>query len=79
MPGMRPSERVPFTTIDKRPRLSMPNGERIIVWPILALEVWNIDRAMARMVISPPQGFRKHRIIQIGHGTNMGCGLDSGG
>ena len=53
MPGMRPSERVPFTTIDKRPRLSMPNGERIIVWPILALEVWNIDRAMARMVISP--------------------------
>ena len=56
MPGMRPSERVPFTTIDKRPRLSMPNGERIIVWPILALEVWNIDRAMARMVISPPQG-----------------------
>ena len=56
MPGMKPTERVPFTTIDKRPRLSMPNGERIIVWPILALEVWNIDRAMARMVISPPQG-----------------------
>ena len=56
MVGMKPGERIEFSTIEKRPILTLPDGGRIIVWPILALEVWNIDRAMARMVISPPQG-----------------------
>ena len=54
--GMKPGERVDYTSIDKRPKLSLPNSGKIIIWPILALEVWNIERAMARMVISPPQG-----------------------
>ncbi|HZN28939.1 MAG TPA: polysaccharide deacetylase family protein [Xanthobacteraceae bacterium] len=27
-----------------------------MVWPVLALEEWDISRPMARMVISPPQG-----------------------
>ena len=54
--GMKPGERVDYTLIDKRPKLSLPNSGKIIIWPILALEVWNIERAMARMVISPPQG-----------------------
>ena len=54
--GMNPGERVDYTLIDKRPKLSLPNSGKIIIWPILALEVWNIERAMARMVISPPQG-----------------------
>ena len=54
--GMKPGERVDYTLIDKRPKLSFPNSGKIIIWPILALEVWNIERAMARMVISPPQG-----------------------
>ena len=56
MVGMKPGERIEFSTIEKRPNLTLSDGGRIIVWPILALEVWNIDRAMARMVISPPQG-----------------------
>ncbi len=56
MIGMKPGERIVYSTIEKRPRLVLPDGGCIIVWPILALEVWNIDRAMARMVISPPQG-----------------------
>ena len=54
--GMKPGERVDYTLIDKRPKLSLANSGKIIIWPILALEVWNIERAMARMVISPPQG-----------------------
>jgi peptidoglycan/xylan/chitin deacetylase (PgdA/CDA1 family) len=29
---------------------------RLVVWPVLALEEWDIARPMARMVISPPQG-----------------------
>ncbi len=29
---------------------------RLVVWPVLALEEWDMARPMARMVISPPQG-----------------------
>jgi peptidoglycan/xylan/chitin deacetylase (PgdA/CDA1 family) len=29
---------------------------RLVIWPVLALEEWDIARPMARMVISPPQG-----------------------
>ena len=54
--GMKPGERIDYTVVDKRAKLSLPNSGKIIIWPILALEVWNIERAMARMVISPPQG-----------------------
>ena len=53
---MKPSERIDYSTIESRRQLSLPDNGRVIIWPILALEVWNIDRAMARMVISPPQG-----------------------
>ena len=51
-----PAKRLPFSAIDDRPPLSGPNQARVIVWPVLALEVWDIGRAMARMAISPPQG-----------------------
>jgi hypothetical protein len=33
----------------------LPDGLRLIVWPVLALEEWDLARPMARMVISPPQ------------------------
>ena len=56
MTGMKPEDRIDFSTIEKRERLTLPDNGRIIIWPILALEVWSIERAMARMVISPPQG-----------------------
>src|SRR5690606_20044264 len=32
-----------------------PDGVRMVIWPVLALEDWDISRAMARMVIVPPQ------------------------
>jgi peptidoglycan/xylan/chitin deacetylase (PgdA/CDA1 family) len=35
--------------------LRLPDGLRLIVWPVLALEEWDLARPMARMVISPPQ------------------------
>ena len=28
----------------------------MVIWPVLSLEDWDISRAMARMVITPPQG-----------------------
>ena len=53
---MIPRERLPFSAIVDRPRLRLPNGERIIVWTIVNLEVWDISRAMARQVLPPPAG-----------------------
>src|SRR5262245_59231183 len=53
---MLPSERLPYSAIDQRPPLKFPNGIRLVVWPVLALEHWDISRPMARMAISPPQG-----------------------
>lgn len=53
---MLPSERLAFSGIDNRPPLKLPDGIRLVVWPVFALEHWDISRPMARMVISPPQG-----------------------
>ena len=54
--AMTPRERLSYSAIVDRPRLRLPNGERIIVWTIVNLEVWDISRAMARQVLPPPTG-----------------------
>jgi hypothetical protein len=53
---MEPRERLAFSPIEGRAPLRLPDGLRLIVWPVLALEHWDISRPMARMVITPPQG-----------------------
>ena len=53
---MLPRERLDFSPITERAPLILPDGARMILWPVLALEEWDIARPMARMVISPPQG-----------------------
>ncbi|MBI4273372.1 MAG: polysaccharide deacetylase family protein [Rhizobiales bacterium] len=53
---MHPRERLAYSAIEKRPPLRFPKGIRLVIWPVLALEEWDISRPMARMVISPPQG-----------------------
>ncbi|MDE2228191.1 MAG: polysaccharide deacetylase family protein [Alphaproteobacteria bacterium] len=53
---MHPRERLAFSPIDRRPPLKLPGGARFVLWPVFALEEWNLERPMARMVISPPQG-----------------------
>jgi allantoinase len=52
---MHPRERLPYSAIESRRPLRLPDGLRLIVWPVLALEEWDLARPMARMVISPPQ------------------------
>jgi len=52
---MKPSERLAFSPIEQRPPLKLPDGLRLIIWPVFALEHWDISRPMARTVISPPQ------------------------
>jgi hypothetical protein len=36
--------------------LRLPEGIRLVLWPVLSLEEWDIARPMARTVIPPPQG-----------------------
>ncbi|MDA0239026.1 MAG: polysaccharide deacetylase family protein [Proteobacteria bacterium] len=56
MTGMVPAERIEYSAINDRPKLELPDGARMVFWPVLALEVWDIHRPMARMVLTPPQG-----------------------
>jgi peptidoglycan/xylan/chitin deacetylase (PgdA/CDA1 family) len=51
---MIPSERLPYSAIVDRPPLKLPGGARIIVWPIVNVEVWDINRPMPRQVLPPP-------------------------
>ena len=53
---MLPQERLEFIPIEGRPPLELSGGNRLIIWPIFAIEDWNISRPMARTVIPPPQG-----------------------
>src|SRR5436853_7113679 len=52
---MHPRERLAFSPIEQRPALRLPDGIRLVVWPVLSLEDWDLSRPMARMVITPPQ------------------------
>ncbi len=53
---MIPKERLDYSPIDGRPPLRPPDGVRMIIWPVIALEDWDVARPMARTVIPPPQG-----------------------
>jgi allantoinase len=53
---MIPRDRVPYSAIVDRPPLKLPGGARIVVWPIVNLEVWDISRPMARQVLPAPTG-----------------------
>ena len=56
MQPMQPSERAAFSAIVDRPKLKLPGGNKIVIWTIVNLEVWDIARPMARQVLSPPTG-----------------------
>ncbi len=51
-----PRERIPYSAIVDRPRLSLPNGARLAVWTIVNVEEWSIERNMPRTVLPPPYG-----------------------
>ena len=53
---MNPSQRLPYSAIVDRPPLKLPGGARVVVWPIVNAEVWDISRAMPRQVLPPPTG-----------------------
>jgi peptidoglycan/xylan/chitin deacetylase (PgdA/CDA1 family) len=53
---MKPRERCVYSAIVDRPPLKLPDGARLVLWPIVNLEVWEIERQMARQVLPPPTG-----------------------
>src|SRR5215475_8716691 len=53
---MIPRDRIPYSAIVDRPALKLPGGARIVVWPIVNLEVWDIAGPMARQVLPAPTG-----------------------
>jgi allantoinase len=53
---MLPNERLSYSAIIDRPPLRLPGGKRMVVWTIVNVEEWDIDRPMPRTVITPPAG-----------------------
>jgi len=50
------SARAPYSAIFDRPTLQLPNNDRMLVWLIVNVEHWSIERSILRTVLSPPMG-----------------------
>ncbi|HTC18367.1 MAG TPA: polysaccharide deacetylase family protein [Stellaceae bacterium] len=53
---MKPRERAPYSAIVDRPPLKFPEGVRLVIWPVVNLEVWQIESPMARQILPAPMG-----------------------
>lgn len=53
---MKPTERLTYSPITTRPPLVLPDGARMVVWTIVNVEEWDIDKTMPRTVLTPPAG-----------------------
>lgn len=53
---MIPHERIPYCAIIDRPKLTLPGGARLVVWPIVNVENWDIGGPMPRQVLTAPSG-----------------------
>jgi len=53
---MLPTERIAYSPISQRPRLTLPGGARMAVWVIVNVEEWNPRETMPRTVLTPPAG-----------------------
>lgn len=53
---MLPTERLVYQAHAARKLQPFPEGVRLVVWPIVNVEYWDIARAMARSVLPPPMG-----------------------
>lgn len=53
---MLPEDRIDYSAIVDRPPLDFDGVTKLVVWPVLNLEVWEITRPMARQVLPAPTG-----------------------
>lgn len=51
-----PRERIAYSAIVDRPPLRLPDDARMVIWPIVNVENWDIHRPMPRTVLPPPMG-----------------------
>lgn len=49
-------DRIEYSAIVDRKPLKLPDGGRVVVWPIVTVEVWDPAGPMPRTVLSPPMG-----------------------
>jgi peptidoglycan/xylan/chitin deacetylase (PgdA/CDA1 family) len=53
---MTPTERLDFSPIAGRKKLTLPGGARLVLWVIVNVEEWDINETMPRTVLTPPAG-----------------------
>ncbi|MDH3233602.1 MAG: polysaccharide deacetylase family protein [Alphaproteobacteria bacterium] len=53
---MDPRQRAEYSAIVDRDPLVLPDGARLVVWPIVNVENWDIGGPMPRTVLPPPGG-----------------------
>lgn len=54
--AMRADKRFEYSAIVDRKPLKLPKGARLIVWPVVNIEEWDITRPMPRQYSNPPGG-----------------------
>jgi hypothetical protein len=53
---MLPADRIAYSAISERPKLTLPDGARVVVWVIVNVEQWDATQPMPRTVLPPPAG-----------------------
>lgn len=56
MTRMLPMDRIAYSPITARPRLTLPGAARMAVWVIVNIEEWSPLETMPRTVLTPPAG-----------------------
>jgi allantoinase len=51
-----PRERLAYSAMPDRPEMKLPDDARVIVWPVVNVEDWDISRPMPRQVLPAPTG-----------------------
>ena len=69
---MKPGERIAYQPIVDRPKLSLPDGKRIIAWPVVNVEEWDVTKEMPRTMLGPPGG--NHRGHDVAHEPDLALG-----
>ncbi len=54
--AMKPGERIDYQPIVDRPKLTLPDGKRIIAWPVVNVEEWDVTKEMPRTMLGPQGG-----------------------
>lgn len=52
----RPEHRLAYRAAVDRPRLALPEGKRVAIWPVVNVEHWLIDNPMPRQILVAPTG-----------------------